>query len=241
MFKKFEFNRLNSELTFEDTFSNRKVAYFGEFPYKYTGGYHRAKQIPSDSYLAEILVAVQDFCKDHNLNYSDFNSCMVTKYDTHDTCIPPHSDNESSIVEGSNILTVSIGGTRNIVFRRRPPGAYHEEKLTVKHGQCYLMSRKSQDAWDHAVPKIDAADFDGPRISITFRKLAPSNNQQRSANSPRAPQQAKRVLVLSNSKNSSFDCLKFKSPVVAFRENLFLLRDLEQHSEAVKCSDAVSP
>ena len=68
-FKKFDFYRLNSELTFENTFSNRKVAYFGEFPYKYTGGYHRAKQIPSDSYLAEILLAVQDFFKDHNLNY----------------------------------------------------------------------------------------------------------------------------------------------------------------------------
>ena len=233
--ERFEFEKLNSELTFEYSFANRKVAYFGDLPYKYTGGYHKKKDLPNDSYLTEILLAVADMCKSNDIDYSEFNSFMVTKYDTPDDYIPPHSDDEQCIARDSNILTVSIGGAREVVFRRRPPGEYRKHSLTVKHGECYVMSRKSQDSFDHAVPQVDPDNFDRPRISITLRKLTP-NIPQIPANEPQRP---KRVLVLSDSKNSSFDCSKFKAPVVAFRENLFLLRDLEEHKESIKSSDIV--
>ena len=48
----------------------------------------------------------------------------------------------------------------------------------------------------------------------------------------------KRVLILSDSKNQSFDCTAFRDPI-AFRSNLYFLRDLEGHSEAIKQSDIV--
>ncbi|KAL5263711.1 hypothetical protein ACHWQZ_G008922 [Mnemiopsis leidyi] len=232
---RFDFASLDSELTFDSIFANRKVAYFGDVPYKYSGGHHKAKQFPSDSKLAEILVVVEDICKSNGLNFKEFNSCMITKYESPDAHIPPHSDNEASIAAGSSILTVSIGGTRDVVFRRRPPGEQQTQTLTVKHGDCYVMTRSSQDFFDHSVPKLEPARYDSPRISITLRKLEKVSKPVTSSDGVNT----KNVLILSDSKNPSFDCSELKAPIAAFRDNMFYLRDLDKHREAIRHSDVV--
>ena len=239
--KRFDLKRLDSELTYDKVFSNRKVAYFGDAPYKYSGGYHRAKQLAPETYLAEILEAVDEVCRTNNIDYKDFNSCMITKYESHVSYIPPHSDDESCIVPDSTILTISLGGKRDVVFRRRPPGEYREETVTVQHGDCYTMTRKSQDLFDHAVPPQTQADFEGPRISLTFRQLSSAHSRKPSTSNlpPHKVNQTKRVLILSDSKNCNFDCSQFRSPVIAFRKNLFFLRDLKEHRESIQQADIV--
>ena len=100
-----------------------------------------------------------------------FNSAMVTSYDSPNSNIPPHSDDEECIVPGSTILTVSLGGGRKVVFRRKPPGQYRREELTVNNGEVYTMTRSSQDHWDHCIPKVCAEEFTGQRLGVTFRLL----------------------------------------------------------------------
>ena len=172
-----------------------------------------------------------------------FNSALVTKYDTPKSCIPPHSDNEKTIVPDSTILTVSLGQTRHVHFRQKPPGQYRREILEVKHGEVYTMTRESQDYFDHSVPETEVA---GTRISITFRMLEQptKDNRQLTMTNPvnSATQETNKlhkVLILSDSKNTTFDCSQLREPVVCFRENMFYLKDLDKYSRQVGQADVV--
>ncbi len=105
------------------------------------------------------------------------------------------------------------------------------------------MSRDSQDLHDHAVPRVHRDAYQGDRISITYRVLRAGATSQSSTTSsqsrPSAALSPRRILILSDSKNSSFDCSQLHGPVIAFRENLFYLRDLERHRLAIEQSDVV--
>ncbi len=110
------------------------------------------------------------------------------------------------------------------------------------------MSRDSQDFFDHAVPRVNHSNYQGARISVTYRVLSTAGSAQTSPtgssgttsyNHPPGLPTPKRVLILSDSKNSSFDCSLFHGPVVAFRQNLYYLRDLERHRRAIEHSDIV--
>ena len=269
-FADFDMHAIDADTVYDRTFTNRKVAYYGEFPYSYPGGSHEPRDIKDNPTLEALTVAVRRFCEEQELSFCEFNSTMVTKYDSHQSFIPPHSDDESSIIPDSMILTVSLGAKRHVVFRRKPPGDYCEEILEVGQGDVYVMTRNSQDFFDHQLPKMREEDVTGPRISITFRSLRPqpgrspvqmhhphttpsstrphtdSNARPRtdSTSCQPTPKRAfnpprKQVLILSDSKNRSFDCSLFTGPVVAFRKDLFFLRDLSQHSDAIAQADVV--
>ena len=271
-FAEVDMNALDADTVYDKTFPNRKVAYYGDLPYSYPGGSHEPREIKDNPSLVALSADVRKFCEEEQLDFCEFNSTMVTKYDSHQSFIPPHSDDESSIVPDSMILTVSLGATRHVVFRRKPPGEYSEKILEVGHGDVYVMTRHSQGFFDHGLPKMRQEDVTGPRISVTFRslRLVPGNvpgqaphrrttpplttppytttphtrsrtdstscppTTRRALNPPR-----KQVLILSDSKNRSFDCSLFSGPVVAFRRDLFFLRDLSQHSDAIARADVV--
>jgi alkylated DNA repair dioxygenase AlkB len=240
--KIFNIESLDSATVFNRKFKNRQVGYYGDIPYRYGGAYHPPRPIDDNLYLVDIAAAVKGLYPDLR-----FNSALVTKYDGHRACLPPHSDNEPSIVPDSTILTVSLGQPRDIHFRRKL--STDRAVLTVEHGDVYTMTRSSQDLYDHAVPATDQSN-DGTRISITFRLLAPPDNDTRPAvgrptpdTSNRHPttNRTKRVLILSDSKNTTFDCSVVRDPVVCFREDMFYLRDLlsDRHSTLIKKADVV--
>ena len=249
LFSRFEVSSLRDEFVFDGLFSNRGTAYYGDVPYKYPGGSHPARRLPSTSLSTQFIRAVRQLCVENKLRFEDYNSCMVTLYEGPESCIPAHSDNEPSLIPDSSILTVSIGGTRNIQFRQRSPG---QTRITLEslHGSCYLMTRSSQDLFTHEVlkPTVDSS----PRMSFTFRSLRPATSAQSAPSAPRnrssqPPKPSskqhpgqKRVLILSDSKNRQFDCSRFRSPRIAVeRKDLFLLRDLREHRDAISKADIV--
>ena len=231
-FKQFQAAHLDNNTKYDRNFGNRKVAHYGNMPYHYPGGRHEARDINTNTYLANIIDHLNSVLPD---GHKPFNSFLVTKYDNHMSHIPPHSDNEQSIDPESTILTITLGAPRPVVFRIKPPGSYKRFSLTPEHGSMYTMTRASQDEFDHSVPRIEEHDFSGIRMSITCRVLA-SLPYQRSKSSSARP---KRVLILSDSKNKSFDCSVLHEPVVAFREDLFHLRDLNQHFRSIEQADVV--
>ena len=237
-FELFTPDLLDADTDYDRTFSNRKVAYYGDVPYKYAGGSHSPRDISTNPYLKQIVEHFKTLAPDQTHHY---NSFMVTKYDKHTSSIPPHSDNEDSIDPESLIMTISLGASRPIIFRRKLAFGYGKGELTPHHGSLYAMSRASQDMFDHSVPPIPESDFTGPRISITCRVLL--DHSARSTRPPRKPastaSRPKKVLILSDSKNASFDCSLFREPVIAFRENLFFLRDLHEHSKSIEKADVV--
>jgi hypothetical protein len=136
-----------------------------------------------------------------------------------------------------------LGVTRELHYRRKL--SRDRVVLVAEHGDVFAMTRTSQDVYDHAVPETDITN-DGVRVSVTFRQLTrtpvrtdgtrvqPSlGPTDRQTNSP------KRVLILSDSKNATFDCGLLRDPVVCFREDCFYLRDLDQHCDLIGKADVV--
>ena len=233
----FDCDTLDKATDYTRNFSSRKVGYYGDQPYKYTGGYHRARPLTDNTYLSEIAEAVKVLYPDFN-----YNSALVTKYESHKACLPPHSDNEPAIDSDSTIVTVSLGATRELHYRRKL--SRDRTVLLAENGDVFAMTRSSQNIYDHAVPETDPAN-DGVRISVTFRLLTPTVRTDRTrtpaslGGTDRRTNSPKRVLILSDSKNATFDCGLLKEPVVCFREDCFFLRDLDKHCDLIGKADVV--
>ena len=163
-------DELEASTAYCQKFNSRSVAYYGDIPYSYPGGEHQANSISSNLYLEKVVIpAVTNMYP-----WFRFNSIMVTRYMNGSQNIPFHSDNEESIELQSSIMTVSLGITRNLIFRPKAADPrMSESTVPLGHGDVLLMSRLSQDVYEHSVPK----DFSkNTRISITFRYLTERNN-----------------------------------------------------------------
>ena len=147
---------------------NREVQYFGEYGYKYTGQSHEAKETPLA--IQTLLDAIRPTLGDRSNSW--LNSRLVTKYKDGDSHIPMHRDNEAPIDPDSIIVTASIGMTRTMKFSN----GNEEQSLEIGDGSVYVMTRYSQDHWEHGIPPIESIAPDGPdnmRYSFTFRHIAP--------------------------------------------------------------------
>ena len=72
----------------------------------------------------------------------------------------------------SDIVTISFGQSRIAKFRSIPAsGDCPEQELTLHHGDVVMMSRNSQDFFQHAILPDDSCK---PCISITLRMLRDS-------------------------------------------------------------------
>ena len=163
---------------FQSVGGSREVLYFGEYGYHYTGAYHAAKETPL--VIQDLLQAVRPSLPNSN---SILNSCLITRYANRSCHIPMHRDNETCIDPDSVIVTVSLGKERAIKFANAS-GTEHTQDL--KDRSVYIMSRFSQDFWEHGIEPTDAReeseriedeDTDGApsevRYSFTFRHIAP--------------------------------------------------------------------
>ena len=85
--------------------------YFGEYAYRYTGGRHEAKPLPSE--ISDLIQHIRPKLPDSD---KAFNSCLITRYRTGANYIPKHRDNEPVIGPESHIATTSIGSERTMRF-----------------------------------------------------------------------------------------------------------------------------
>ena len=183
IFQSFDLTLLDSDTLYTHCFQNRSVAHYGDCSYNYSGGDHPAKPIIENNYLHSIVMPSikQQFPS------LQFNSVMVTRYSDGSQHIPFHSDDETCIIPESAIMTISLGDTRNLVFRSKV-GNKMDVSIPLTHGDALLMSRCSQDFFEHSIPK----DFTRKlRISITLRQISEAvpllTNGQLSTREPTQP------------------------------------------------------
>ena len=164
---------------FQSVGGSRDVLYFGEYGYHYTGAYHAAKETPLE--IQDLLHAVRPSLPNNN---SILNSCLITRYANGSCHIPMHRDNEICIDPDSVIVTVSLGKERTIKFANAS-GTEHTQDL--KDCSVYVMSRFSQDFWEHGIEPTDTPSHSEDsentgntedtaseiRYSFTFRHIAP--------------------------------------------------------------------
>ena len=167
VFSNFDVTLLDKSTKYSHHFGNRSVAYYGQYPYTYTGGSHAPTSALENQYLKIILNALD---KQYPYPSFSYNSAMITRYSDGSECIPPHSDNEKCIAPNSTIMTVSFGQERTILFESIMNETM-TEGVTVKHGDVVTMTQLSQSYFKHSVP-VDN-DCKNLRISITLRKILP--------------------------------------------------------------------
>ena len=171
----------------------RRVANLGE-AYSYGSHSHPATPFPSSGLFHEIREALLPLFPDVR-EYS----CLVNLYEGGSATIPWHSDDEETLIAGSNIICVSVGCTRKLQFRSIT-GTKQVREYEIEHGSVYVMSAANQRHWEHRIPEQPGCQ--GSRLSLTFRKLAPPPPPRRipSIREPNRPKkQVRRVLYLSDS------------------------------------------
>ena len=213
---------------------------------------HPAKDYPECPALDTIFSRMQE-----NLPIAFIKqewSCLVTLYEDGKSSIPPHSDNEQSILPESDIYTVSLGSTRSLIFQNIIGPVSEQSKYDLIHGSVHCMSRASQDSWEHSIPRSNLPDC-GPRISLTFRRLQSTTRPtippiKRPVLQPPSPvrptdtprPRPKRILMLSDSLHVSFPTNMFdKKTAVCIKKRLpnFCLSDIHMFEDEFSYTDYV--
>jgi alkylated DNA repair dioxygenase AlkB len=139
----------------------RLVAFYGDpgEAYRYSGKTLKAAGWPKA--LVEIGHQVDQ------LAGHEFNCVLCNLYRDGNDSMGWHADDEPELGEEPVIASVSLGGERRFVLKRRRDGERHEMKPA--HGSVLIMRGQLQQHWVHQVPRtrksVDA------RINLTFRKI----------------------------------------------------------------------
>ncbi len=100
-----------------------------------------------------------------------FNTVGLNHYRDGNDSVAPHNDKLHTLVPGHPIAVLSLGATRRMTIRRKPPprpaGPCRAINIDLAPGSLLVMSHASQFHYDHGVPKV--RDPVGPRISLAFR------------------------------------------------------------------------
>jgi alkylated DNA repair dioxygenase AlkB len=97
-----------------------------------------------------------------------FNSVGLNLYRSGQDSVAPHNDHLHILVEGFPIALLSLGATRRMSIRAKPPER-RGWNLDLEEGSLLVMSYETQLHYTHAVPKTKQPV--GERISLAFRVM----------------------------------------------------------------------
>lgn len=141
----------------------RLIAWFGDAgrDYRYSGIAMSAS--PWTPLLLGIKVAVERTCQHM------FNSVLLNYYrDEHDS-MGFHSDDEAELGPRPVIASLSLGATREFVFKHKHRKDLKPFKLPLESGSLLLMAGDTQKNWMHGIEKQRGSL--GPRVNLTFRTI----------------------------------------------------------------------
>jgi hypothetical protein len=107
----------------------------------------------------------------YNINIPKINSCLINKYRTGKDFIPPHRDTNISFGEYPTIISLSLGSSRDLLFKRfhkEDNELYQNLNFKLDSGSLFIMAGSSQKYYTHEIP---ITDTDETRYSFTFREF----------------------------------------------------------------------
>ncbi|KAK0138116.1 DNA oxidative demethylase ALKBH2 [Merluccius polli] len=169
----------------------RKQAVYGEpgLNYTYSGVTHCARQwTPTLEYIRDAVTKVTG---------QVFNFVLVNRYKDGQDHMGEHRDDERELDPLCPIASVSLGASRDFVFRHRDArgrGARRMEpvKLQLVSGSLLLMNPPTNTYWYHSLPRRRAVLQ--PRINLTLRRILSSEGKVGLMTRPPAPPPAKQAL-----------------------------------------------
>lgn len=141
----------------------RRIAWFGEVPYAYSGVVHPPAPMP------EVVADIREVVR--RLTGHSFNTVLLNLYRDGADGMGWHADDDYRPRLTTAIASVSLGAARRFDLRgrsARPERA--RASLVLPHGSVLVMGEGTQTVWQHAVPK--ARGVVGARVNLTFRDMA---------------------------------------------------------------------
>ena len=143
--------------------TKRKVAWYGDKPFKYTYSKTTKSALPWTKELLELKEIIE------NEIGEKFNSCLLNLYHNGDEGMAWHSDDEKDLKKNGVIGSLSFGADRKFSFKHK------ETKQTVsvylEKGSLLVMKGETQTNWLHRLPPTKKVQK--PRINLTFRIIEP--------------------------------------------------------------------
>jgi alkylated DNA repair dioxygenase AlkB len=142
----------------------RRVAFYGPFPYAYSGILHPARPLPP------VIGALRDRIQD--VAGQPFNTVLMNLYRSGSDSVSWHSDDDYPHGGHPAVASLSLGEPRKFrIAHKRHAGERFSLDLTP--GGLLIMGGTSQLDYRHALPKSTNAQC--ARINLTFRHMAASN------------------------------------------------------------------
>lgn len=141
--------------------TKRKVAWYGEKPFKYTYSNITKTALP---WTKELLALKQ---KAEALSGETFNSCLLNLYHNGNEGMAWHSDGEKDLKKNGAIASLSFGAERKFAFKHKVDKT--TVSLSLEHGSLLIMKDTTQTYWLHRLPPTKL--ITKPRINLTFRTI----------------------------------------------------------------------
>lgn len=141
--------------------TKRKVAWYGEKPFKYTYSKTTKQALPWTKELLELKAKVEQTTDE------TFNSCLLNLYHNGSEGMAWHSDGEKDLKKNGAIASLSFGAERKFAFKHKE--TKEKVSLILEHGSLLVMKGKTQSHWLHRLPPTKL--ITQSRINLTFRTI----------------------------------------------------------------------
>tara|TARA_B100000767_G_scaffold257586_1_gene265575 strand:+ start:1505 stop:2125 length:621 start_codon:yes stop_codon:yes gene_type:complete len=141
----------------------RRTAFFGDknICYNYSGNKREASL-----WTEELLFLKRKVESKTNLV---FNSVLLNDYANGEIGMGWHSDDETELGFNPGIASLSLGVSRDFLFKHKYNEKFNKVKLKLENGSLLLMHGRSQHLWSHSLPKrLRVLER---RINLTFRNI----------------------------------------------------------------------
>lgn len=141
--------------------TKRKVAWYGNQPYKYTYSKTTKSALPWTKELLELKKIVEKKTEE------TFNSCLLNLYHNGDEGMSWHSDGEIDLKKNGAIGSLSFGAERKFSFKHKT--TKQTVSIILERGSLLVMKGITQTNWLHRLPPTKKVKT--PRINLTFRTI----------------------------------------------------------------------
>jgi len=141
--------------------TKRKVAWYGDKPFKYTYSKNTKSALPWTKELLELKTIIE------SKTGETFNSCLLNLYHDGNEGMAWHSDGEKDLKKNGAIASLSFGADRKFSFKHKI--SKQTISIMLEKGSLLVMKGTTQSYWLHQLPKTTRVKT--PRINLTFRTI----------------------------------------------------------------------
>lgn len=141
--------------------TQRKVAWYGDCPFKYTYSNTSKQALPWTQELLELKKIVEEHSGE------TFNSCLLNLYHNGEEAMAWHSDDEVDLKKNGAIASLSFGAERKFSFKHK--NTKQTISVVLENASLLVMRGSTQTHWLHRLPPTKKVK--APRINLTFRTI----------------------------------------------------------------------